>query len=646
MLKPMHHAVTAGLALALGLGAIALPAQAAAEPTVTAEDATTSGEANLPAPAGYDKEEFYQEGAEVSAAAVSSRARIALVSVSEDMKYFARYESSCNYNQGFSYGDGYNALGYYQFDRRYGLVEFMEMCLSYNPGTYAMFQPVVARGGEIETGTIYDKETRQLTELGQLVENAWHQAYAANPQEFSALQDTWAYNQYYLPAEQYLASRGINIADRSDCVKGLCWGLSNLFGTSGWRKFVGGYTSGYDWNGTWNNWREWPGAGLSDSMTDKEFVETLCNYVVDNVSVFYKAQPQYHSGWEKRYRNERNQCLRMLAAAGTADNIPGGAGADSDASADTGTDQGGSVNDGVADGNDANSGTENGDANTGDDTESAGEDGGAKDQGSGDQNDGNQDAAGGDESANVGADDTADSDNTVNEGSSTPAPDNSADAEKEPPVNSGANADNAEPSQDDADAPAADNNATDDSQGSGQDASDSTDTDAADDQNAAEDEAGNASDDQGDKQPAGEENGEQDSDDGDVSTDDPVTDEKDDEAEKNNGAETDPGALSTHPTTDPSAVKNPTTTVPSTTTGNPASPNKGAQTTDTAPTGTVASNNEKSRNASAKTTESLPETSDPAALLTYATAALTLAGAGFSVASRKLAAWGEEREDR
>lgn len=645
MLKPMHHAVTAGLALALGLGAIALPAQATAEPTATAEDATTSGEANLPAPAGYDKEEFYQEGAEVSAAAVSSRARIALVSVSEDMKYFARYESSCNYNQGFSYGDGYNALGYYQFDRRYGLVEFMEMCLSYNPGTYAMFQPVVARVGEVETGTIYDKETRQLTELGQLVENAWHQAYAANPQEFSALQDTWAYNQYYLPAEQYLASRGINIADRSDCVKGLCWGLSNLFGTSGWRKFVGGYTSGYDWNGTWNNWREWPGAGLSDSMTDKEFVETLCNYVVDNVSVFYKAQPQYHSGWEKRYRNERNQCLDMLAAAGTADNIPGGAGADSDASADTGTDQDGAVNDGVADGNDANNGTENSDANTGDDTASAGEDGSAEDQGSGDQNDGNQNADSGDESANVGADDSADSNNTVNEGSSTPAPDNSADAEKEPPVNSGADADNAEPSQDDADAPAADNNATDDGQGSGQDASDGTDTDVADDQNTAEDEAGNASDNQGDKQPAGEENGEQNAND-DASTDDPVTDEKDDETEKNNGAETDPGALSTHPTTDPSAVKNPTTTVPSTTAGTPASPNTGAQATDTAPTGTVASNNEKSRNASAKMTESLPETSDPAALLTYATAALTLAGAGFSVASRKLAAWGEEREDR
>ena len=49
------------------------------------------------------------------------------------MKYFTKYESHGNYNQGFSYGDGYNALGYYQFDRRWSLIPFMKQAYNYNP---------------------------------------------------------------------------------------------------------------------------------------------------------------------------------------------------------------------------------------------------------------------------------------------------------------------------------------------------------------------------------------------------------------------------------------------------------------------------------------------------------------------------------
>ncbi|MFR0868764.1 MAG: hypothetical protein ACLSGS_06990 [Adlercreutzia sp.] len=117
---------------------------------------------------------------------------------------------------------------------------------------------------------------------------SWHAAYAADPAEFSALQDTFAYDNYYVPAETYLASRGIDISNRADSVKGLCWGLANLFGTSGWHKFVGGWSDGYV-NGTYYNSYNYPGAGLTNDMTDEQFVTTLCDYVIAHVAEFYTA---------------------------------------------------------------------------------------------------------------------------------------------------------------------------------------------------------------------------------------------------------------------------------------------------------------------------------------------------------------------
>lgn len=637
MLKPMHTAITAGLALTLGLGAAALPAQAAAEPAA-AQDAASDAQANLPEPSSYDKEEFYQEGAEASAASGASRARISLVSVSEDMKYFAQYESSCNYNQGFSAGDGYNALGYYQFDRRYGLVDFMQMCYDYNPGTYSMFAPVIARGSEVKTGTIYNADTRSLTELGQLVEDAWHAAFKANAQEFSALQDTWAYNQYYLPAEQYLASRGIDIADRSDCVKGLCWGLSNLFGTTGWHLFVGGYASGYDWNGTWNSWREWPGAGLSNTMTDREFVETLCNYVVDNVSVFYKAQPQYHRGWKNRYLIERNQCISMLALAGTSDNIPGAANAGND----TGTADDDKQNDAV-------DGTENDNAADTtpaepevdqDQTQDAGDkdEDAATDTSADNADDTNGNA--GDTGAAGTVDGADQEDGAANDGSALPP-----SADNGLPVDS-----DQEAADDSADAPAADteidtdnapgteaDNTQDGNAEEGEkDSSDNT----ADDANQSEDSVTSAD----DNDPAG--NADEDESNGAANGSD-TTDGADNadgntDDSANSNTATDPEALTTHEPADPTATKTP---------GNPA-PSTAAPTDSDANVNTPAQKQNDpaqtaDKNAAATPGNSaLPETSDSAAVLTYATAALTLAGAGFTVASKKVSQLGEKDEDR
>ena len=268
----------------------------------------------------YDKSDFYDDAGYwegLSGALLHSGSRVASVYpmyLSDDMKYFAKYESSCNYDQGFSWGDGYHALGFYQFDHRHGLKEFLLACYAYDSNAYSMFGQFSFVSDDAFKAEDAIRQNGAFTNLGNSLNAAWHAAYSANPSEFAALQDCWAYLNYYLPAENYLSSRGIDISNRSDCVKGLCWGMANLFGVGGWRKFVGGVTSGYGWDGKWYSSYNWPGCGLDNSMSDVEFVTTLCNYVVDNVAIFYKAQPQYHQGWQNRYRNELKDCLSMIGS--------------------------------------------------------------------------------------------------------------------------------------------------------------------------------------------------------------------------------------------------------------------------------------------------------------------------------------------
>lgn len=295
MSQPRNKAVVAGLAATLTLGAVALPAVAnTAQAPVADADADN---ASLPAPAAYDKADFYR-GTDGEEVAPRTRAALSLqpVTLSDEMKYFAKYESNCNYDQGLSYGDGYNAMGYYQFDRRYSLLPFIQQVRDYNPSKYAMFDAVLEQRDVLTNGTVslYDSTAKKLTKAGQTLNDAWHAAYAADPVEFSALQDSYAYNSYYLPVEKMLrSSYGVEISNRADCVKGLVWGMCNLFGQGGVR----------------NYFRD---AHLSNSMTDRELVTVLCDTVVERVSYYCSSQPQYWEGWQNRYRKEKAQCLKYL----------------------------------------------------------------------------------------------------------------------------------------------------------------------------------------------------------------------------------------------------------------------------------------------------------------------------------------------
>lgn len=267
-----------------------------------------------------NKEDYYsEEGSPEALISLFSMGRSASglrpVNLSNDVTYFGAYEGG-SYAQALSSGDGFHAVGYYQFDNRYGLLDFIRAVYAYDPSKYSMFEQFNYIADSTFKADNAMRQNGQFTALGVALNSSWKAAYAADAEEFSRLQDGWEYIKYIEPALDYLDSRGIDIYSRADAVQGLCASLCNLFGPSGWHKFVGGYSDGYDWNGFYNSWKYWDGCGLNNDMTDAEFVSTLCDYVVENVAVFYKGQPQYHQGWQNRYKREKAQCLAMIAEHG------------------------------------------------------------------------------------------------------------------------------------------------------------------------------------------------------------------------------------------------------------------------------------------------------------------------------------------
>lgn len=377
-MEPRHQAIAAGLALTLAIGTVGTPTityastdtgteradslEGAAASGSSTGDGTSTGddaaEEELPAPAEYDRADDYVEDPSAEGMPTimtlslnsllsgrSARVSITPQSLSSEMRYFAENESGSNYDQGFSYGDGYNAMGFYQFDRRYSLLDFIEACYSYDPSKYSMFAAVIERGDELQNGAIYDSSTKQLTEIGQLAEDAWHAAYAADPAEFSALQDNFAYQEYYLTVERILRNNfGVDISGRADCVKGLAWGLCNLFGSGGCQRFF-------------------KLANLSDDMTDREFVNALCDAVVENVDGY-----TYGESYRARYERERATCLSYISEDEAAAEQPGG-GSDTETGSDDDTAPGDdAVTGGDATGDDATGDDVTGGDVTGDDT--------------------------------------------------------------------------------------------------------------------------------------------------------------------------------------------------------------------------------------------------------------------------------------
>lgn len=269
-----------------------------------------------------DKSEFYDYGTEdveeeeetsIGTFSLSTQSSsVTPMSFSDEMLYFCKYESSQNYDQGLSSGDYYHAMGYFQFDNRYGLGNFLEAVYEYDPDTfgYALRGIGETYGWDV-SGTTYADGS--LTQLGNDLNWAWHTAYASNPTLFSQLQNGWAYQQYYSGSTGVrgsLAALGINLDARPDCVKGLVWGMTNLFGAGGGASYI---NNGLYYGANWF----FKNSGINDSMSDAQLVTTLCNYVVNNVESRYPWQSKYREGWQNRYRNELNDCLSYLPDDGS-----------------------------------------------------------------------------------------------------------------------------------------------------------------------------------------------------------------------------------------------------------------------------------------------------------------------------------------
>ena len=366
-MKPKHQAIVAGLALSLTLGVAAPIPMFAQTDTVQQQDIAgnanadpiTDVDAKQPAPSDYDPADEYSEVVDPSPLMTLSLNSIMATSssslqpkaLSSEMNYFAQNESGSNYNLGFSYGDGYHAMGFYQFDRRYALVDFMQECYNYNPQKYGMFKAVIDRGSELKRDAddvIYDKKTHKLTELGQLAEDAWHAAYAADPQEFSALQDAYGYQEYYLPVERIVRKYGLDLSGRADCLKGLCWGMNNLFGSGGCQKFF-------------------KMANLSNDMSDEQAVTAICDALIDYMT--NTSTNQYAASYANRYEREKKTCLTYLAQHKTendANKDTSGSGSDtgSDVGAGSGSGAGSDSNNGSGSGTGSDSGTGSGSGST------------------------------------------------------------------------------------------------------------------------------------------------------------------------------------------------------------------------------------------------------------------------------------------
>lgn len=282
--------------------------EAASSTLAASEDAPSPAPTRIP----IDRQAFAQaEDEGITLQSANLNATVAPHDAfSDEFLYFTKYESGNRLTSGEGYdmllsaGDNYHAMGCYQFDNRYGLQDFLVACYNYSPTRYSMFAWLKDASVDISTMKLYDSNTKSLTDTGKRLNNSWSAAYQANPEEFSRLQDGWFYQEYVEYALRLCnnSAHNFNMDSRSDCVKGLVSGICNLFGSGSMQFFVGGTLYG----------KHYDGAGLSGTMSDREFVTTLCNYIVDHVAEMPYINSQYVSSYQNRYKNELAECLAYI----------------------------------------------------------------------------------------------------------------------------------------------------------------------------------------------------------------------------------------------------------------------------------------------------------------------------------------------
>ena len=320
---------TISVACALALTAGCMPTLAFAERSDEAASASAAEQSATQASSRFpiDKQAFAADDSENGIVLLETTADLRATvephaAFSDEFMYFSEFESGQNYDLTLSSGDNYHAMGCYQFDNRYGLQDFLIACYNYDSSTFSMLawlkdENVSLAYEQNVDGTykldengyrtyrkLYDKTTGTFTSMCAKLNESWSAAYKADPDLFSRLQDGWFYQEYVGPAMRLCnnSSHNFNMDDRRDCVKGLVGGICNLFGSGGMQFFLGGtlYGTHYD------------GAPLDGTMTDREFVTTLCDYIVDHVAEYPGVNTPYVSSYQNRYKEEKEVCLSYL----------------------------------------------------------------------------------------------------------------------------------------------------------------------------------------------------------------------------------------------------------------------------------------------------------------------------------------------
>lgn len=181
-----------------------------------------------------------------------------------DVTFFTKYESGDD-AYGQTGGDGGKACGKYQFDYRYALLPFIQSVAS----TYPEFQP-------------FANLDRNSLMGNQALFDAWKAVYAKDPEGFKAAQDQFAYDNYYLVAEESLKSMGIDISGRPDVVKGSVFSYAIQHGSGSAAQAV-------------------VSAGITSSTSDRDFIEKIYNYRIANFSAY-----------STRYNAEKAEALSLL----------------------------------------------------------------------------------------------------------------------------------------------------------------------------------------------------------------------------------------------------------------------------------------------------------------------------------------------
>ena len=196
--------------------------------------------------------------------------------------YFCIYEGgNALYNSVL--GDGGRGCGAYGFDYEYDLQPFLDYCYGTNPVKYAALYPYTS--SQTVKETLYGSQS---------LASAWHAVYAADPAEFSRLQDSYVYDTKYLAIEDYHKRRGLDLSTRPDVIKGLCTSIHNRKGME---------TSQYSYITQ---------SGVTNETPDEEFIIRLCDAFGARGGYIYERYCVDYSSGACGLLCEKNMALQIL----------------------------------------------------------------------------------------------------------------------------------------------------------------------------------------------------------------------------------------------------------------------------------------------------------------------------------------------